>query len=122
MKEIRISWEEFVAQYKTHNIKPWVDLNKGHALIKSSFGPRNWRLTIKLLTSLTLLAFPVSIALFFFVKWWIPVIIIIVSFMFIKAIREEGAKAVISTSLEDPEFYSHAILSETMKIYLSNSQ
>jgi hypothetical protein len=110
MTEIQLDWEEFVARHKTRDIRPWVDLNKGHALMKSLFGPSNWRVTIKLMTWLTLLAIPTAIVLFFFVKWWIPVIIIVLSFMFMRAIRQEAAKAVIETSLENPEFYSHAIL------------
>lgn len=122
MTEIQINWEEFVARHKTQNIKPWVDLNKGHALMKSPFGPSNWRVTIKLMTWLTLLAIPTAIMLFFFVRWWIPIIIIVLSFMFMKAIRQEAAKAVIETSLENPEFYSHAILSGTMKIYSTDEQ
>ncbi len=122
MTEVQINWEEFVTRHKTQNIKLWVDLNKGHALIKSPFGPSNWRVTIKLMTWLTLLAIPTAIVLFFFVRWWIPIIIIVLSFMFMRAIRQEAAKAVIETSLESPEFYSHAILSGTMKTYLTDEQ
>ncbi|MCG8345889.1 MAG: hypothetical protein MI685_12135 [Chlorobiales bacterium] len=122
MTEIHIGWEEFVARHKTKKISPWVDLNKGHALMKSPLGPSNWRVTIKLMTWLTLLAIPTAIVLFFFIKWWIPVIIIVLSFMFMRAIRQEAAKAVIETSLENPEFYSHAILSGTMKIYSADGQ
>ena len=122
MKEIQIDWEEFVARHKNQDIKPWVDINKGHALMKAPFAPSNWRVTIKLMTWLTILSFPTAIVLFFFIKWWIPIIIIILSFMFARAIRQEAAKAVIETSLENPEFYSHAILSGTMKIYSADQQ
>ncbi len=117
MKEIQIDWNEFVARHKTKDIRPWVDLNKGHALMKAPFAPSSWRITIKLLTWISLLSLPTAIVLFFFIKWWIPIIIILLSFMFARAIRQEAAKAVIDTSIEDPEFYSHAILSGTMKIY-----
>ncbi len=37
--------------------------------------------------------------------------------MFLRAIREEAARAVIKTSLTNPEFYSHAVLSGTMKVF-----
>jgi hypothetical protein len=57
-------------------------------------------------------------ALFF--QWWIPLLIIVLAFMVIRAIREEGATAVIETSLENPEFYSHAILSGTMKVFAAD--
>lgn len=120
MTEIQIDWQGFVEKYKSQQVKPWVDLNKGHALMKSPYGPSSWRVTIKLMTWLTLLALPTGIVLFFFMEWWIPVIIIILSFMFMRAIRQEAAKAVIEASLKDPEFYKHAILSRTMKIFTTD--
>jgi hypothetical protein len=88
--------------------------------MKSQLGPSNWRVTIKLMTWLSLLAFPAAIVLFFFVKWWIPVIMIVLAFMFIRGIREEAAKAVVETSLKSPEFYSHAVLSETMNVFATD--
>lgn len=120
MTEIVIEWQEFAEKYKAQEIRPWVDINKGHALMKSPFGPSNWRVTIKLMTCLTLLSILTAIVLFFYIKWWIPVIIIVISLVFMRAIRQESAKAVIETSLENPEFYSHAILSGTMKIFTAD--
>lgn len=117
MKELQIDWEEFISKHRTHEINTWVDINKGHALMKSALAPINWRVTIKLLTLLIILSFPTAIILFFFIKWWIPIVIIILTFMFARAIRQEAQKAVIETSIKNPKFYSHAILSGTMKIY-----
>lgn len=108
--EIHIAWEEFVKRYRSQEIRARVDLNKGHALMKSYFAPRRWRVTLKLMTWLTVLSFPTAIALFFFIRWWIPALMLVLAFLFIRAIREEAAKAVIETSLEQPEFYSHAVL------------
>lgn len=122
MTETQIDWSEFIIQYKNQNVKPLVDLNKGHELMKSSFAPSNWRVAIKIMTWLTILAIPTAIVLFFFLKWWIPIVIIVLSFMFMSAIRREAAKAVIDTSLKNPEFYTHAILTGTMKIYITNGQ
>ena len=122
MTEIQIDWEEFVARHKAQDITPWVDINKGHALMKAPFAPSNWRVTIKLMTWLSLLAFPTAIVLFFFIKWWIPIIIIILAFQSIRAMREEAARAVVKTSLKNPEFYVHAMLSKTMKIYAIDKQ
>lgn len=120
MNEIQIIWEEFVEGLSTQQIKTWIDINKGHALMKAPFAPVEWRLTIKIMTFLLLLSFPIALILFFFIKWWIPLLIIISSFILAKALREEAAKAVIRTSLKDPKFYSHAILSGTLKIFKSN--
>jgi len=119
MNELNLNWEEFVERFKAEEIKPLVDINKGHALMKSEFAPSNWRTMIKVLTPLCLFAIPVSLVLFFFVKWWIPCLIILLALMTIKAIRGESAKAVIETSLENPAFYSHAVLSGTLKLVLN---
>lgn len=117
MQELNIDWEQFVKSEKDNTIEPMVDITKGHALMKEPFAPKEWRFTLNILTKLVLLAFPIAIILFFFVRWWIPVIVIVLSFMTIKAIREEAAKAVIVTSLNDAKFYSHAIRTGTLKIF-----
>lgn len=117
MKEIKLDWEEFITRHEAKNIIPIVNPNKGHALMKTQFAPKNWRIKIKLLTWLSIIALIVGIVLFFFVKWWIPAIIIFFGIWLPRTIQKIGARAVIKTSLKNPEFYSHAILSETMKIY-----
>jgi hypothetical protein len=117
MEKMEIEWNEFVSQYGSQDIRPFVDLNKGHALIKSPLGPRNWRVIIHIVTWLFLLAIPTALVLFFFVKWWIPIIVIVFSLMTNNVMRKVAAKAVLETSLESPSFYRHAILSGTMKIY-----
>jgi len=117
MQELNIDWEQFVKNEKDNTIIPKVDITKGHALMKEPFAPKEWRLTLNILSTLVILAFPISIILFFLVRWWIPVIVIVLSFMTAKAIREEAAKAVIVTSLNDPKFYFHAIRTGTLKIF-----
>jgi len=117
-----MKYKDFLEGYNNKILKPSVDLNKGHALMKSAFAPTNWRITINLLTWISLLAFPGAILLFFFVKWWILLAIIFLAFLFIKAIREKSAKAVIMTSLKDEAFYNHAILSGTMQVIMTNTQ
>ena len=117
MTEENLEWEEFVTLFQSQEIKPFVDVNKGHALMKSQYAPSNWRITIIVLTWVSVLAFPAAIVLFFFVQWWIPIIIIVTTIMLIKGIREESAKVVIETSLKNPAFYRIAIDSRTMKVY-----
>ncbi len=121
MKEVQLDWQEFVEGYKKQKIKPWIDKQKGHALMKSPFGPRNWRVIIKLLSWLVILAIPGSIVLFFIVHWWIPVIIIVTTLFLAKAIREEALKAVIEQALKDSDFYNHAINSGTLKLFASDN-
>lgn len=117
MELTKIEWAEFVTGIENKSIRPWVDINKGHALLKSEIGPSNWRFMIKTLTFVTIWAIPISIVLFFFVKWWIPVLIIITSFMTMKGVRVTSAQAVVEEALKDETFYTHARLSGTLKIY-----
>lgn len=118
MTEIHIVWEEFVSRHKSNSIKTWVDINKGHALMKSSVAPSNWRITIKIMTWISTLSIPTAVVLFFFLDWWIPLIVIGIAVLIMNAIRQESAKAVIETSIRNPKFYTHAVISKTMKIYL----
>lgn len=117
MQEIEITWEEFRRRYSARDIDTTIDLNKGHGLMKLDVAPIEWRITIKIVTWLSLLAFPVAFVLFFFVMWLIPLGIVFVASLFLKAIREESARAVVKISLEDPMFYNVAIMTGTMMIF-----
>ena len=118
MEEILLDWEDFILKYNSNEIHTLIDLNKGHALIKTSLNPvKSWRFTVYILSIICTVAIPSAIVLFFFVKWWIPLIIILTVLVLVRAIRNESAKAVIEISLQFPEFYFHAIHSKTLKIY-----
>ena len=113
---INIDWQEFVEKYKSHQIEVWVDINKGHALMKSSLAPMVWRVLVSLTHLLALLSLPLVITLFFFFKWWIPVIIFIDCVVVVEFVRRASQRAVIRNSLKHPVFYQHAILSGTMEV------
>jgi len=117
MKELNLSWEEFVARHSLRTVEPRVDLNKGHALMKAPFAPKEWRFAIRFWTKLSLLALPIGIVLFFFVSWWIPVLVIVLALLSTSSIRKTAAGAVVETSLKSEEFYQHALLSGTMRVY-----
>lgn len=117
MEPLQIEWDDFILRFQKNEIEPRVDLNKGHALMKSAFAPKEWRIAIKFFSVIALLGIPAGIVLFFFIKWWICLIIIITSMFLTKAIRQESAKAVIEHSIKSPTFYRHAVLSETMKVF-----
>lgn len=109
-------WSEFVRLYKSKQISVSVDKSTSPMFMRSSSAPRNWRIALKILNTLTIVALPTALVLFFFVKWWIPLIIISLVLMFRKAIKEETAKAVVEESLKTPEFYVHAVRSGVMRI------
>jgi hypothetical protein len=117
MKELELNWEEFISKHEENEIIPWVDLNKGHALMSSKLAPLSWQITIKFLLFIAIIALPTAIVLFFYVKFWIPILMIFLSLQIIRAIRQEAAKAVIQTSLMNEDFYFHSIYSRTMIIY-----
>ncbi|MFN7749472.1 MAG: hypothetical protein ACK5OO_11085 [Cyclobacteriaceae bacterium] len=62
-------------------------------------------------------SFTGCIILFFFVRWWIPVLLILIAIPLPNAIRKEAAKAVLSYSLKDEKFYERAIFSQTLKLF-----
>lgn len=107
---------EFVENFINNKVKAFVDINIGHGFLKTPIAPIEWRITLNILTWTSILALPVAIGLFFFVKWWIPTIIIILTFSTIKAIRQESVKAIINISLKDETFYDHAIFAGVLKL------
>lgn len=117
MERVYVQWEDFVEGVEQKTIVPKVDLNKGHALMKTSFAPSHWRVTIKLLTILSILAIPGAVVLFFFVQWWIPTALIFTAFLTMNSIRKVSAEAVVETAKKDRMFYIHATNSQTMALF-----
>lgn len=117
MTEIKLDHSEFVKRYEDNSVVPWVDVNKGHALMKSPFAPYWWRVSVRYGTYVALLLMPMAVIFFFFTKWWIPAIMISLAFVMIKLIRTRSQKAVIATSLSDMQFYEIAVSTDTLRIY-----
>lgn len=69
MKELDLSWEQFVEDYTSNSISVQVDKNKGHSIMSGPLAPSNWRLMIKLVLFIAMISLPAAIVLFFFVKW-----------------------------------------------------
>lgn len=116
MKELDLSYNQFVAKYKTNEITVWVDIQKAHAVLEK-YGPANWRWTIKILTFLIITGFLAGIILFFFVKWWIPIIIFICCGWTSKAIRDESQKALIEELLKSSDLFLVSTMSGCLKFY-----
>jgi hypothetical protein len=121
MAEVTLEWISFKDMYKMNKISVDVDLNKGHALMASEVAPKSWRNTIKTLRFFIVLSILSGLILFFFVKWWIPIIIFIVSGFLSNAIRKESAKAVVETSLNNITFYHHAVESKTLTVRVKDN-
>tara|TARA_B110000027_G_C15883037_1_gene196296 strand:- start:74 stop:430 length:357 start_codon:yes stop_codon:yes gene_type:complete len=116
MKELDLSYNQFVARYKANEINVWVDIKKAHAVLEKH-GPSNWRWTIKILTFLIIIGYLACIILFFFVKWWIPIIIFFCCGITSNAIRKESQKALIEESLKSPNLWLAASVNRCFRFY-----
>lgn len=118
MTKTQIDWKEFVDKYRSHKIEPQINRDKIYELfIGSRSTPLNWKFAILFIYWMSILIFPISIALFFFLKWWIVLIIFLDLVILIGLIRKISCKAVVNISLENPVFYAQAIHFETMELY-----
>lgn len=116
MKELDLSYNQFVAKYKTNEITVWVDIQTAPVVLVK-YGPSNWRRTINSIKFLTTIGIPAGIILFFFVKWWIPIIIFICCGWTRKAIGEESQKALIEESLKSSDLFLVSTMSGCLKFY-----
>lgn len=118
MTKIQIDWKEFVEKYRSHNIEPQINRDKIYELFLGSLStPLNWKVAILFIYWMSILIFPITVVLFFFIKWWIVLVIFLDLWILIAVIRKISFKAVVNISLENPVFYSQAIHFETMQIY-----
>lgn len=116
MNEVDLTYNQFVARYKANEINVWVDIQTAHGVLEK-YGPSNWRWTIKILTFLINIGILAGIILFFFVKWWIPIIIFIFWGWTSKAIREESQKVLIEESLKSSDLFFVSRMSGCFKFY-----
>tara|TARA_B100001057_G_C21995578_1_gene624025 strand:+ start:83 stop:439 length:357 start_codon:yes stop_codon:yes gene_type:complete len=116
MKELDLSYNQFVARYKANEINVRVDIQIAHGVLEK-YGPSNWRWTIKILTFLITIGILAGIILFFFVKWWIPIIIFFCCGITSNAIRKESQKALIEESLKSSDLFLVSRMSGCFKFY-----
>ena len=116
MKELDLSYNQFVARYKANEINVWVDIKKAHGVLEK-YGPSNWKWTIKILTFLITIGILTGIILFFFVKWWIPIIIFICCGMTSQAIRKESQKALIEELVKSSDLWTVSSVSKCIRFY-----
>ena len=116
MNQVHLTYNQFVTRYKANEITVLVDIQTAHAVLEK-YGPANWRWTIKILTFLIIIGFLAGIILFFFVKWWIPIIIFFCSGITSNAIRKESQKALIEESLKSFNLYQAAVAYNCLRFY-----
>ena len=116
MNELDLSYNQFVIKYKANEINVWVDIQKAHGILEK-WGPPNWRWTIKIFKYLIIIGFIGGIILFFFVKWWVPILIFIFCGLISNAVRKESQKALIEESLKDHNLYLASTIHGCFKFY-----
>lgn len=122
MTEIKLDHAEFIEGIRDNTLVPWVDINKGHALLKTQLAPMSWRISVKLGTYLAIMLIPSAIILFFFLEWWTPSLMILVAIVLIKTIRGRSKKGVIKLSILQSQFYELAISTDTLILYSMSTQ
>lgn len=122
MTEVKLNHQEFIIGINENEIVPWVDINKGHALMKTSLAPASWRLSVKFGTYLAILLIPSALALLFFLKWWIPTLMILFAIVLTRIIRNKSKKGVITQSIKRRDFYDFATSTDTLRIYRASHQ
>ncbi len=116
MKEVTLIWHDFVELNNKHLIKTWVDIQKGHELLRTSIAFRNSRLDISVLNSVILGTILFAIVLFAFNIWILPVIITVLSLIVLQVVREEATNAIIRNALSNEMFYYNAVNSRIIKV------
>ncbi|KAA5541642.1 hypothetical protein [Adhaeribacter rhizoryzae] len=119
MDFVQHNWEDFVKYYNNKFIKPLVDYRKADALLKIHSTMSGWHLVLDLVTWLSILAIPLSIILLFFTIWWLPFVVIPISFVCMTSIRKKVIRTVITTSLNNPHFYYDAVDSGTLRLIIA---
>ncbi len=116
MKEVHLIWHDFVELNNKHLIKTWVDIQKGHELLKTSIAFRNSRLNMTALNAIMLVTILTAVVLFAFSIWVLPIIITVLSLIVLQVVREEATNAIIRNALKNELFYYNAVNSRILKV------
>ena len=100
---------EFVRKLAEKEISVRVDKNKaGFMYGKPGLMPRKYRLQQTNLRAIAFGGIIVAIALFFFVDWWIPLIVLLGALYLVPKCQQAAAAGVLKASIEDPNIYQIA--------------
>ncbi len=116
MKEVNLIWQDFVEQNNKHLVKTWVDIQKGHDLLKTSIVFKRSRLSINALNTIVMFSILLAVILFSMNIWVIPLIITVLSLIVLQVIREEAGNAIIRNALRNEVFYYNAINLRILKV------
>ncbi len=116
MKEVHLIWQDFVEQNNKHLIKTWVDIQRGHELLKTSIAFKRSRLSIDTFNTIIMLSIIGAVVLFAFNIWGLAIIITVLSLIVLQVVREEASNAIIRTALNSEVFYYNAINSRILKV------
>lgn len=112
----------FVQKYHTKSIQVKVDKNKAGFMFQDPFlMPFDVRKKQANLRLLVFSSFALSVALFFFVKWWIAVICLLaVLFILAPKAQKHAANTVLELALKNSTTYNEAIKQQVLTIEEKN--
>lgn len=122
MKEVNLIWQDFVEQNNKHLIKTWVDIQKGHELLKTSITFKNSRLNLNTMNTIIMLSILSAVVLFTFKMWGLAIIITVFSLILLQVVREEATAAIIRNALKNEMFYYNAVNSRIIRILVYRSK
>jgi len=116
MKEVHLIWHDFVEQNNKHLVKTWVDIQKGHELLKTSVTFNHSRLNIDAFNTIIVVSILSAVVLFSLNIWILPLIITVFSLIVLQVVKEEATDMIIRNALKSEAFYYKAINSRIIKV------
>lgn len=109
-------WQDFVEQYNKRKVKPAVDVEKVLEMLNTSIAFQKWSLTLSAMNIIFVLSLMLTIILIFYTTWWIPLCVMVLSLIAIKAIRDEAVNTVIRKAMSNELFYYHVVNNRILRL------
>ena len=100
--------KEFVQKYKSRQISVSIDQSKSFELVNAGLLGKPYYISQIFYSWIWVLGIIGGILLLIFYKWWVGLLIMIISIGLPGAIRKTAAQGIRDKLLEDPEFYEIA--------------
>ncbi|MBA2882820.1 hypothetical protein HNR65_003175 [Desulfosalsimonas propionicica] len=108
---------EFVRKYKNNEISVHIDKNAAGFFYQSKgFMPEHLRRKQTMTRAFGLGGLIGGAALFFFTKWYIALIVLVIGLSFFPKAQKKAAEGVLEASLEYPEIFEYASSNNVLRI------
>jgi len=107
---------EFVETWNQGKLEVDVNRSKALQIANSKMLPKRYRAAHIFWSWVWMLSIPAGIAVMFLYKWWVGMILLLVTPVISKATKKSAMQFMIDYSLESPEFYQYAIAESIIKV------